>query len=140
MPPQPQKLTPSYIEAKSIPEPNTGCWIWLGYLTPRGYGQIKLRGYPGMSAQRASYIAHNGSISDELDTDHTCRHPFCVNPQHLEAVTHQENCRRRTERKTHCASGHPYDSLDARGHKNCRVCDAQASMRYRRLAKSQEEG
>jgi hypothetical protein len=32
------------IEAKSIPEPNSGCWLWMGQINTRGYGKIYHRG------------------------------------------------------------------------------------------------
>lgn len=37
---------------------------------------------------------HNGAIPTNMDLDHLCRNPICVNPDHLEPVTHLENVRR----------------------------------------------
>lgn len=45
-------------------------------------------------AHRISYEWHNGKISDELTIDHLCENKGCVNPEHLEAVTREENGRR----------------------------------------------
>lgn len=72
-----------YIEENSIPEPNTGCWLWTGSLTPRGYGNN--------SAHRHSYEAHKGAIPNGLVIRHKCDQPSCVNPDHLEIGTHQDN-------------------------------------------------
>lgn len=59
-------------------------------------------------AARVSYILHYGEIPDSLQIDHLCRNKGCVNPDHLELVTTQENTRRRVEAKTHCKRGHKY--------------------------------
>jgi hypothetical protein len=40
-----------------------------------------------------------GPVAPELDVDHLCNNKLCVNPSHLEAVTHQENCIRRAQRR-----------------------------------------
>lgn len=131
----PLQLTQSYIEDRCIPEPNTGCWIWLGHIANAGYGALNLRSAPRMNAHRASYIAFNGPVFAGVDIDHLCRQPLCVNPDHLEAVTHQENCRRRGAALTHCKNGHPFgDAVDSRGSRRCRVCDADRSLRYRQKA------
>jgi hypothetical protein len=44
---------------------------------------------------RKHYEQFKGPIPDGLEIDHTCRNTRCVNPEHLEAVTHAENLRRR---------------------------------------------
>lgn len=89
---------------------STGCWEWIGatgfhpkYRQHR-YGQFVVW-TPGMptrrecrkmtSAHRFAYEATFGPIAKEIDVDHLCNNKLCVNPEHLEAVTHQENCRRR---------------------------------------------
>ena len=74
----------------TIPEPNSGCILWLGKLSSNGYGHY--------FAQRRSCIAHRfayeaavGAIAPGLQIDHLCRTRCCVNPLHLEAVTPQVN-------------------------------------------------
>lgn len=108
----------------------THCWIWLSSGTPEGYGLFWLHGkYVG--AHRFAYAATIGSIPEGLPLDHLCRNPPCVNPKHLEAVTHQENLRRgnrgtHQRDKTHCPTGHEYNGVNTRvykGRRFCRACD-----------------
>lgn len=70
------------------------CWNWRGKLNHHGYGRLNIRGKM-MKAHRISYILYNGSLSKSKQVDHLCRNRKCVNPLHLEAVTHKENQRRR---------------------------------------------
>lgn len=75
---------------KTLPEPNTGCWLWLGALTGRGYGQIKVKGV-AVLAHRFSYEMHKGKIPDGVYVCHTCDTPSCVNPSHLWLGTAKDN-------------------------------------------------
>lgn len=92
----------------SIPEPNSGCWLWTRALTNSGYGQLTV--FSGSAlAHRQSYEAFRGAIPDGLHLDHKCRVRICVNPDHLEPVTVAENNRRAPRahtKKTHCKRGH----------------------------------
>ncbi len=115
-----------------------GCWLWTGSVGKTGYGRL---GGPGTSAHRRSYMMAVGPIPDGLELDHLCRVRCCVNPDHLEPVTHQENVRRgisgHLERATtHCPKGHPYDDKNTyhtpAGKRDCRECRRAASLRYRR--------
>ena len=49
-----------------IPEPNTGCWRWVRYRQPNGYGQLCLDGHrlnaKKAMAHRYSYERHIGPI------------------------------------------------------------------------------
>jgi len=114
-------------------EPNSGCWLWTGYLT-RGYGQFNIDGQMHR-AHRLAYERLVGPIPESLDIDHICRIRNCVNPEHLEPVTRAENIRRgttgqatgqRNQAKTHCTRGHPYsgDNLYTHpaGGRKCRAC------------------
>ncbi len=74
-------------------DPNTGCWLWLLATNLPGYG-VRRRGRGQVYAHRAAYEARFGPIPVGLEIDHRCRQPSCVNPDHLEAVTHAENVRR----------------------------------------------
>ncbi len=71
----------------------TGCWLWIGARNHAGYST---RGQDGrkVMAHRYMWERHNGPVPPGLILDHLCRNPACVNPEHLEPVTHTENVRR----------------------------------------------
>jgi hypothetical protein len=73
-------------------EPN-GCWRWTTGLTGSGYGHFSIRGLY-YQAHRLLYILIVGPIPDGLEPDHLCRNRWCVNPTHLELVTHAVNGQR----------------------------------------------
>jgi len=90
---------------------DTGCRRWTGAHTPKGYGQITVSG----KIRPVHVLAHEvwiGSVPDGYEVDHVhargCRYRDCIEPSHLEAVTHAENVRRATELKTHCPKDHEY--------------------------------
>lgn len=77
------------FDAWTIPEPNTGCVLWLGHVTDR-YGILKV-GTHGVKAHRFSYERTNGPIPDRMCVLHRCDTPLCVNPAHLFLGTQHEN-------------------------------------------------
>ncbi len=62
-----------------------------------GYGQIGCQ-IDGINylwlAHRVVYELLIGLIPENMELDHLCRNTWCVNPDHLEPVTHSENIRR----------------------------------------------
>jgi hypothetical protein len=83
--------TPAWIEEDR--GHGTPCWIWQRAMYRSGYGAMKFAGHMH-NAHRGVYLKLRGPIPDDLVLDHLCRVRGCVNPDHMEIVTHSENCRR----------------------------------------------
>jgi hypothetical protein len=114
------------------------CWLWLGYVGPNGYGQIRYNN-ERWAAHRLVWTALVGDI-EEATLDHLCRVRHCVNPDHLEPTTTKENVLRgqgrtaRQARQTHCKYGHPLlgDNLWVyRGTRLCRTCRRQRTREWK---------
>ena len=102
------------------------CWIWLA--GRRGeYGGFAYADDKNGYAHRYAYLLLRGEIPPKHDLDHLCRNVQCVNPYHLEAVTHKENMQRgaRGRLVTHCPQGHDYTpetTVLENGRRKCRIC------------------
>lgn len=139
------------FEEKYIPEPNSGCFIWLGGTDQKGYG---IFGIPKPRhterAHRLAWKFHVGPIPDELQVLHRCDNPSCVNWQHLFLGTNLDNRNDMLAKgrhgwnlaaawallrtKTHCKNGHPLSGENLRMNRQrvCRTCEREAGRRYRK--------
>lgn len=91
----------AYIEERSMPEPNSGCWLWLLGTGSHGYGQTKLRG-KWLLAHRLAWEAKNGPIKRGLNICHKCDNRLCVNADHMFLGTLSDNNADMVSKGRHC--------------------------------------
>jgi hypothetical protein len=129
---------PPEIVSKIMPNTVTGCWEWIGARDSRGYGNVKVAGRV-RKAHRVVYELVRQPVPLGLECDHRCRVPWCVNPEHVEVVTHAENVRRgaarwlpgaRQQAKRRCPQGHRYTEANTYVHprtrgRSCRQCNRE---------------
>lgn len=124
-------------------EPMSGCWLWDGSRDSKGYGQYRdPETNRNLRAHRVCYEFNVGPIPDGMELDHKCRNRACVNPDHLEPVSHHVNTLRGigpsavNAVKTHCPKGHKYGTdrtrINPNGSRHCRECDRIAHDEKRR--------
>jgi hypothetical protein len=133
-------------QEKLIPEPNSGCWLFDGWLNEGGYGMMRGPDRNGVMVHRVAWEEANGPIPDGLHVLHHCDVRACCNVAHLFLGTQADNNRDMTAKgrlkggswilaqKTECKHGHPFTAentyITASGHRNCRECH-RISMRKR---------
>lgn len=76
------------------------CWLWLGFVEPRGYGQFCETGTrKTVPAHRVAWELHHGeTIPAGLFVCHRCDVRHCVNPDHLWLGDHDENMKDMTSK------------------------------------------
>lgn len=70
------------------------CWTWTASLRGDGYGQFSFEGRM-IGSHRVSVMLFGRSIDRKMEIDHLCNNIICVNPDHLDIVTSQENSKRK---------------------------------------------
>ena len=137
---RPRKDIKQNIQSK-IKIMSYGCWEWQANINKKtGYSKLRSMGKDYL-VHRLSYEIFKGHIPKGLIIDHLCRNRKCVNPNHLEAVTFQENILRGrgiaaiNSKKTHCIRGHLFSEDNIyrrkdRTDRNCKKCMTIRSKKY----------
>jgi hypothetical protein len=92
------------FERMYIPEPNTGCWFWVGGVCPGGYACLRVGSRTDGSRRGArghvlSFEHYHGPVPTGMEVCHRCDQPSCVNPDHLFAASHRDNMRDAARKK-----------------------------------------
>lgn len=158
---RPHPIKPPIERFLALVQVNLGeCWLWLGSKSKDGYGQFILSARRGekrirIAPYRFIWEHINGPMPEGLEPDHTCNNRQCVNPEHIEPVTHAENQRRSYQRGrkrihvdfaggrkrgTHCPKGHEYTDSNTyytpHGSVYCRECNRLACLVYQSKRKA----
>lgn len=131
----------------NVERSESGCWLYRGHVSSKGYGKVRVRRLSRehlISAHRVAYEYLRGPIPEGLELDHLCRVRHCINPEHLEPVTHSVNVRRGISpwgemgRRPVCPKGHELAGrnlyLKPVKHfykRQCRTCRAESRAKWR---------
>ena len=122
----------------------TGCWNWTGTVS-RGYGYIRGNSTTYM-AHRVAWESTNGRpIRAGYEIDHLCRNKGCVNPEHLDEVTHTVNMDRipKKPKGTHCKYKHeltPENTMVKGERRSCLTCHRRRTRENMRLWRARQKG
>lgn len=141
------------VKARCVIDARTGCWLWQGFIHPRGYGQTHFRGRGNVHIHRAMYMAvHGVSLAFEQQVCHSCDVRRCCNPDHLWLGTNKDNHRDKNAKgrnyfanQTHCWRGHEFTPENTRRYesrpgvisRSCVTCERirMASPEYKAWAR-----
>jgi hypothetical protein len=132
-----------------IPE-GRGCWEWMGFIRPSGYGQV----HQNKLAHRVSWELHNGPIPNGVLVLHKCDNKSCVNPDHLFLGSHRDNTQdmmskgRGNVRALHCRRGHDLTGENRLTNRKpngimahvCRICRYEYNKAYKARIKAASNG
>lgn len=132
----------------TIPEYQGECILAEKKASTQGYARTKV-GDTHVIAHRLAYEKAFGPIPKGMVIDHLCRNRACINPQHLQAVTHVVNTMRGmnpwavNKRKTHCPYGHAYTEENTyrnkKGYRRCLACIKMNEAKMNEIKRERKE-
>ena len=133
---QGREITLDWLMSHATPIPHCGCWSWDLFRNAKGYGRVHVERGKSRFAHRLAFALSCGPIPDGMHIDHVCRVPSCINPEHLEVVTPEENHRRGKHgalkvAPSACSKGHKFCEANPRRPRGraCTICYQEATKR-----------
>lgn len=128
----PDRITSRLVEEQRSDRVDTPCWVWTGPVTDGGYASASFG--PTTSLHRSVYLKLVGPITEET-LDHLCLIKACVNPDHMDPCSYQENKRRGMALRETCRFGHDMDGVRKRPNgatsRYCKTCQARMQREAR---------
>jgi len=88
------------------PENEQACWVHDGASNkPGGYVRVNVTRQRQAYAHVLMWEWFNGPRPEGHDIDHMCHNTRCVNPDHLQALTHKDN-RSKNQWTMNCSRGY----------------------------------
>lgn len=136
----------SSLLSRTIPDGD--CLIWQGSARRNRYGVVVFKGRQRSVHAVVYHLLNPDRFSFQvgMEIDHICNRRECVNPAHLEVVSHEENMARGLQRRATCRAGHPWTEKSTyvtrvrrkqggfRQQRYCREC-RRLTMKQRRSKK-----
>jgi hypothetical protein len=136
----------------ALTKPEGECLVWFGTRRTNGYGVTVFMGKQ-TTTHRVMYQLHTQqSVPLGMEVDHLCNNRACINPEHLQLVTHSENMRLSKNRRATCRAGHEWTEASTylatikrkgegtRLQRYCRICRANTQRNMRATALNNKGG
>lgn len=79
-----------YVRDRTLVDGLSGCWQWQKATSPSGYGVMRW-GDRVWRAHRFTYHYLKDYLHKSEPVHHRCANRGCVNPEHLQVVSHHDN-------------------------------------------------
>lgn len=126
-----------------------GCWEYDGFLDKDGYPLLcvtKREGNTTSYVYRYYFEKWVRPIPKGMELDHLCFNRNCINPAHLQPVTHAENIRRsyvNNQNHLYCKNGHSREEAgtyrfirNGKESMTCLRCRNKSNQRYYQMRKA----
>jgi len=94
---------PERYKEKIIVDNKRGCWLWQGEKNQKGYGRGWFQNKRYVAHRLLYWLCHGEKVFNlddlSIELDHLCEVRNCVNPEHMEKVSHQVNMKRISRRR-----------------------------------------
>lgn len=97
------RLTRNSERQLAVPDQEIGCLLWTARCNNDGYPRMNFvfeSRHVTAYVHHVTFALHTGrNVPPKRERDHSCNTRHCIEPRHLEVVTHAENIRRKHDRR-----------------------------------------